>query len=62
VAVVSFQPGSLDVLKLSEALYTRDRIAGMTRGGLRISPHIYNSMADIERTLAAIRKYMSNGS
>ena len=52
--------------RLSEALYTKDRIAGMTRGGqdrggLRISPHIYNSMAEIERTVAAIRKYMSNG-
>jgi len=66
VAVVSFQPGNLDARRLSEALYSRERIAGMTRGGqdrggLRFSPHIYNSMVEIERTVAAIRKYMANG-
>lgn len=66
LAVVSFLPGNLDLHKLSDALYTKDRIAGMTRGGsdrggLRISPHIYNSMAEVERVLNAIKRYMNTG-
>ncbi len=66
VAVVSFLPGNLNVRNLSGALYTRDRIAGMTRGGadrggLRFSPHIYNSMAEVERVLNAIKRYMNTG-
>jgi isopenicillin-N epimerase len=66
VAVVSLQPGSLDVRKLSVALYQKDRIGCATRGGqdrpgLRFSPHFYNTHADIERTIAAVRKYMTTG-
>ena len=66
VAVVSFQPGSLDVPKLSAALYERDRIAGAPRnyadrGGLRLSPHFYNTHAEVERALAAIARYMKVG-
>ena len=65
-AVLSFQPGSLDVRKLSTALYQKDRIGCATRGGqdrpgIRFSPHFYNTHADVEKTVAAIKKYMATG-
>jgi isopenicillin-N epimerase len=66
VAVLSFQPGNLDVRKLSLALYQKDRIGCATRGGqdrpgIRLSPHFYNTLADVDRTVAAVKKYMSTG-
>jgi selenocysteine lyase/cysteine desulfurase len=66
VAVVSFQPGTLDVPKLSSALYEKDRIAGAPRpypdrGGLRFSPHFYNTHAEVERAVAAIQRYVRTG-
>jgi isopenicillin-N epimerase len=65
-AVVSFQPSSLDVRKLHEALYERDHIVcatrgGADRGGLRFSPHFYNLQADAERALDAVRRYVKAG-
>jgi isopenicillin-N epimerase len=65
-AVVSFQPGKLDVRKLHQALYERERIVCATRGGtdragLRFSPHFYNLESDVERTLEAIRRYVARG-
>jgi selenocysteine lyase/cysteine desulfurase len=65
-AVVSFLPGSLDASKLASALYEKDRIAvatrgGTDRGGVRVSPHLYNSPAEIERLLASVRKYLNAG-
>jgi isopenicillin-N epimerase len=65
-AVLSLQPGTLDVRKLSAALYQKDRIGCATRGGqdrpgLRFSPHFYNTHADVEKTIAAVKKYMSTG-
>lgn len=65
-AVLSFQPGNLDVRKLSAALYQKDRIGGATRGGqdrpgLRFSPHFYNTHADVDRAVAAVKKYMASG-
>ncbi|MEX1127840.1 MAG: hypothetical protein WEB50_04660, partial [Vicinamibacterales bacterium] len=65
-AVVSFRPGNLDVRKLHQALYEQDRIVcatrgGADRGGLRFSPHFYNLESDIERTLAAVRRYVAKG-
>jgi selenocysteine lyase/cysteine desulfurase len=65
-AVLSFQPGSLDVRKLSQALYQKEKIGCATRGGqdrpgLRFSPHFYNTMADVDRTVAAVRKYIAAG-
>ena len=66
VAVLSFQPGTLDVRKLSAALYQKDRIGCATRGGqdrpgIRLSPHFYNTHAEIDRTLGAIKKYLTTG-
>jgi len=64
--IVAFQPGSLDPRRLARALYENDRIASQVRGGedrpgLRLSPHLYNTHADVERTLAAVRRYLSSG-
>jgi selenocysteine lyase/cysteine desulfurase len=66
VAVLSFQPGNLDIRKLSAALYQKDRIGCATRGGqdrpgLRFSPHFYNTHADVEKTIAAVKKYVQSG-
>ena len=65
-AVLSFQPGSLDVRKLSAALYKNDHIGCATRGGqdrpgLRFSPHFYNTHADVEKAIAAVKKYVATG-
>jgi selenocysteine lyase/cysteine desulfurase len=65
-AVLSFQPGNLDVRKLGTALYQKDRIGCATRGGqdragLRFSPHFYNTHADVDRAVAAIKKYVATG-
>jgi selenocysteine lyase/cysteine desulfurase len=66
VAVLSFLPGTLDVRKLSAALYQNDRIGcatrgGQDRGGIRFSPHFYNTHAEVDRTVAVIKKYMASG-
>jgi selenocysteine lyase/cysteine desulfurase len=65
-AIVSFEAGSLNASKLASALYENDRIAistrgGQDRGGIRVSPHLYNSPAEIDRLLAAVRKYVASG-
>jgi selenocysteine lyase/cysteine desulfurase len=65
-AVLSLLPGNLDIRKLSTALYQKDRIGCATRGGqdragLRFSPHFYNTHADVEKTVAAVKKYISTG-
>ena len=64
--ILSFQPGNLDVRKLATALYQKDRIGCATRGGqdrpgLRFSPHFYNTQADVDRAIAAVKKYMASG-
>ena len=66
LAVVAMRPANLDARKLGAALYQKDRIAvavrpGEDRGGLRLSPHFYNTRADIDRTVAAIKKYVARG-
>jgi selenocysteine lyase/cysteine desulfurase len=65
-AVVSFQPGSLDVRKLHQALYERDRIVcatrgGTDRGGVRFSPHFYNLESDVTRAVDAVKGYITRG-
>ena len=45
------------------ALYDEHRIAGAGRGGpfsgIRLSPHIYNTLSDVERALDAIQAVMT---
>jgi isopenicillin-N epimerase len=65
-AVVSFLPGTLDAGKLATALYEKDKVAlatrgGQDRGGLRASPHLYNSPAEIDRLLSGLGKYLKTG-
>jgi selenocysteine lyase/cysteine desulfurase len=65
-AVLSFQPASLDPRALGAALYEKDRIASATRGGsdrpgIRLSPHIYNTHADVERVLSTVTRYVRTG-
>ena len=65
-AVVSFLPGSLNPPRLGQALYENDKIglAGRglgDRGGLRASPHFYNSPQEVDRLVAAISKYLKTG-
>jgi selenocysteine lyase/cysteine desulfurase len=64
-AVVTFAPGSLDARKLVAALYANDRIAVTTGGGegrrgVRVSPHFFNTPQEIDRLLAALRRYQSS--
>jgi selenocysteine lyase/cysteine desulfurase len=65
-AVVTFRPGTLDESKLSAALYKNDRIgcatrSGTDRPGIRFAPHLYNTMSEVDRAVAAIAKYMRHG-
>jgi selenocysteine lyase/cysteine desulfurase len=65
-AVVALEPGTLDPQRLAAALYERHRIVGAVLGGadrprLRLSPHLYNLTAEVERTVAAIGGYLRTG-
>ena len=35
--------------------------AGEDRPGLRLSPHFFNTMDEMDRTVGAIRRYMATG-
>ncbi len=65
-AIVIFKPGSLDPRRLSAALTAKDRIvvtarAGEDRPGLRLSPHFFNTMDEMDRAVSSIRRYMATG-
>lgn len=65
-AIVIFQPGSLDVRKLGPALTENEHIICTTRGGqqnpgLRMSPHFYNTMDEMDQAVGAIKKYLASG-
>ena len=44
-----------DPRRLIQRLYADHGIAGAATGGLRLCPHIYNTMADVDRARAALR-------
>jgi selenocysteine lyase/cysteine desulfurase len=65
-AVVSFMPGALNPANLGQTLYEKDRIGlagrGMgDRGGLRASPHFYNTPEEIDRLVSAVGRYLKTG-
>ncbi len=57
-AIVTIEIASGEAGALAGALYEEDRIICATRGraGLRFSPHFYNTMADVERAIAAVSR------
>lgn len=65
VAVVSFRPAALETRAVMAALEADGIVAaprgGEDRGGIRFSPHFYNSFADVERAAEAIRRYVRRG-
>jgi selenocysteine lyase/cysteine desulfurase len=64
-AVVTFRPAELQPGAVIEALEAEGIVAasrgGTDRSGIRFSPHFYNSHADVERGIAAIRRYVRQG-
>jgi isopenicillin-N epimerase len=65
-AIVVFKPGSADLRKLATVLYEKERIVGSPSGGanpigLRFSPHFYNTIDEIDRSVAAVKKHMAAG-
>jgi isopenicillin-N epimerase len=65
-AIVIFQPGTLDPRRLGTALAANEKIvctarAGQQNPGLRLSPHFYNTLDEMDRTVAAIKKYQQTG-
>ena len=64
-AVVTFRPGELDARRVLGALEEDGIVAaargGSSRGGIRFSPHFYNTEVDIERGIAAISRYIRQG-
>lgn len=65
-AVVCFQPGSHDPQRFAQALYERHGVVGAAfRSGdrpiVRLSPHLYNVAADMERAAEAVRQVLRSG-
>ncbi len=54
--VVVTRVSNRDSTAMYEALYRDHGIAGAAIGGLRFCPHIHNTMEEIERTLAAVKR------
>jgi len=65
-AVVSLKPAGLDPRRLAAALYERDGVVCATLGGddrpgIRLSPHLYNSLAEVDRVVAAVGRFLESG-
>ena len=64
--LVVFKPGTLDPRRFATALNMNEGVvatvrAGQDRPGLRVSPHLYNSMDEMTRLVAATKKYLASG-
>lgn len=66
-SIVIFKPGALDPKKLGDMLTEKEQIVVTVRGangtnpGLRASPAFFNTMADVDRFVGAVGKYMKVG-
>jgi len=65
-AIIVFKPAALDPRRFATVLYEKERVVcaaagGATRPGVRLSPHFYNTMDEMDRAVAAIRKYVETG-
>ncbi|MCI0663936.1 MAG: aminotransferase class V-fold PLP-dependent enzyme [Acidobacteria bacterium] len=54
VCVIGFE--GMNNQKIYDALYSKHGIAGAPTGGVRLCPHIYNTMEEIERTISALHQ------
>ncbi len=54
VCVVGFD--GKDHQKIYEALYAKHGVAGAATGGVRLCPHIYNTLEEIDRTVSALHQ------
>lgn len=64
--IVVFRPGTLDPRRFHAALGEKNGVvatlrAGQDRPGLRVSPHIYNTMDEMQRLVAATKRYLASG-
>ena len=64
--IVIFKPGTLDPRRFSTALAEKHGVvatlrAGQDRPGLRVSPHIYTTMNEMEKLVAATKGYLASG-
>lgn len=64
--LVVFKPGSLDPRRFGAALGEKDGVVATVRGGqdrpgLRVSPHLYNTMDEMERLVAATKRLLASG-
>ena len=65
-AIVIFKPGALDPRRLGEAL-TKERMVVTVRGangsnpGVRVAPHFYNTVEDVDRLVASVARHMKAG-
>jgi selenocysteine lyase/cysteine desulfurase len=57
VCIVSFE--GVQPRELHETIYSKHAIAGAPTGGLRLSPHIYNTLDDVERAVQAVRELVA---
>jgi selenocysteine lyase/cysteine desulfurase len=66
-SIVIFKPGALDPAKLNTALSTKDRVFVTSRSatgshpGLRVAPHFYNTLEEVDRFVSVIRGYLKQG-
>ena len=58
--VVVARFGEIDHRVLYERLYTEAHVAGASTGGLRLCPHIYNTMADMTHATDAVAKIVAS--
>jgi selenocysteine lyase/cysteine desulfurase len=60
--VVIFKPGELDPRKVFNKLYGTYHIAGAGMGpNIRLSPHVYNTLDEADRAVAAIAEMLKDG-
>jgi isopenicillin-N epimerase len=65
-AVIVFKPASVNPGEMVRSLYEKERIACASAGGaarpsVRFSPHFYNTIEEMDRCVAAVRKYVESG-
>ena len=64
--IVVFKPGTLDPRRFATALGEKDGVVATVRGGqdrpgLRVSPHLYNTMDEMQRLVAATKRLLASG-